>query len=792
MSILARKLLRTIKNTKGQFLAVVSVVALGITVFIGMTTAYYNLDRSKENFYQQNNFADYYFQVIRAPEQVTRQIQQIPGVIKATGRIQKDVPLLKDNEERATARLISFPLPMEREVNRLHLLEGRVFEKNPGQGRVEVLVDPQFAQANHLDFNDQIYIGAEGKRVPLTVVGTATSPEFVYPIKDAATLLPDPENFAIVMIPLNQMQQVFNQSGEINQVVINLSPGADEDAVKKQVETILEPYGNLASFPQEQQLSHAVLQAELDGLKAMSQFLPALFLAIAASIQFIMLGRIVKTQRLQIGIMKAVGYGSQQILFHYTGYALSVGIIGAVIGTILGILLATVASSAYALYFNLPETIGGVNIEAVVYGFLLSLGVSVLAGLIGCRGVLAIHPAESMRPEPPKGSGKILLERWSWLWKRLDPTWKMSLRTIGRNKVRFGVVLLGIIFAVGLLVVSFFMNDSIDYMLTQHYQEEQRYNYMIRFTSPVSEYELLNISRLDGVVQTEAIFELPVRIHFHGRDEEDLIVGLPQNVTLRQLTGDEGENIFLPEEGVLIGENLATKLGIEVGDVIRVETILGLGPTRWADVKVAGINRQLIGGGSFMEITQVNRLLREHLLASGAMLKIDPGKRGEIEKALNEMTAISSMLSREKELDNFVKNLDSMIYFVGIMVFFAVTLGFAIVYNSAVVSFGERKRELASLRVVGFSLKEVSALLWKEYFFQAFMGIIFGMPFGYLMALSMLKALNTDLYSLPLVIYPATYAFSAIGGAVFIAAALIFTMRSARDLDLVDVLKDRD
>ncbi|NMA14791.1 MAG: FtsX-like permease family protein, partial [Clostridia bacterium] len=513
---------------------------------------------------------------------------------------------------------------------------------------------------------------------------------------------------------------------------------------------------------------------------------------IAASIQFIMLGRIVKSQRLQIGIMKAVGYGSYQILFHYTGYAVTVGIIGAVLGTILGILLATVASSAYALYFNLPETIGGVNIEAVGYGFLLSLGVSVLAGLIACRGVLAIHPAESMRPEPPKGSGKVILERWSWLWKRLDPTWKMSLRTIGRNKMRFGVVLLGIIFAVGLLVVSFFMNDSIDYMLTKHYQEEQRYNYMIRFTAPVSEYELLNISRLDGVIKTEPVFELPVRIHFQGRDEEDLIVGLPQNVTLRHLTGHQGENISLPAEGVLIGENIAGKLGIEVGDIIRVETLLGLGPTHWVDVKVAGINRQLIGGGSFMEITQVNRLLREHLLASGAMLKIDPGKRGEIEKALNEMTAISSVLSREKELENFVKNLDSMVYFVGIMVFFAVTLGFAIVYNSAVISFGERKRELASLRVVGFSLKEVSALLWKEYFLQGVLGILFGLPFGYLMALSLIKALSTDLYTLPLVIYPATYAFSALGGAIFIAGALIFTVRGVRDLDLVDVLKDRD
>lgn len=791
MGVLTRKLLRTIWGTKGQFFAVVTVVTLGVTIFIAMSTALYNLEASKNLFYEQNRFADYYFHVVKAPEQVIRQIEQVPGVAQATGRIQVDIPLLQEGNQRATARLISYPLPLEGQVNRFQLLSGRLFVQDP-YGGVEILTDLQFAAANNLSLNDVVTVVADGKIVPLTVVGTATSPEFVYSIKDPATLIPDPKSFGILMIPLQQAQQLLNQIGEINQVVIRFTPGADEKRVVQRMEEILEPYGNLAAYPRDEQLSHAVLQAELDGLKVTSRFLPAIFFIVAGAIQFIMLGRMVKSQRLQIGVMKAMGYSSRQIMQHYTNYALAVGLLGAVFGTLLGVALASVISYAYGIYFNLPETISGLNTKATVYGFLLSLGVGGLSGVIASRGVTAIHPAEAMRPEVPKSSRKSIFEHWDWLWQRLEPTWKMSIRTIGRNRMRFTLVLLGITFAVGMLVVSLFFHNSIDYMVREHYEVEQRYNYLLRFTTPLKESELLNISRIDGVLQTEPLLEVPVKVHFAGRSEDDVLVGLAPESVLKKLFSTNGKPLQLPKEGLLINEKTANKLGIGVGDKVEIETLLGLGPSRHAEVTVVGVSRQLIGGGSYIPLFQVNRILGEEGLISGAMLKVDPGKVSEVEGVLNKMTAVASILSKQKEIDNFNTSLEATVYSVGIMILCAVLLGFAIVYNASVISFAERKRELASLRVLGFTIKEVSALLWKEYLLQSLCGIALGLPFGYLMALSFARSLSTDLFSLPVVVYPITYVFAALGGIAFVMIALRFAVRGVRKLDLVEILKNRD
>ncbi|ACV63638.1 protein of unknown function DUF214 [Desulfofarcimen acetoxidans DSM 771] len=792
MSVLSRKLCRTIINTRGQFLAVVAVVMVGICVYISMSTAYYNMSRSQEIFYEATNFADYYFQVVRAPGQIVKQIESIPGVTRVTGRIQKDVPLLKEGQQRATARLISYPLPMDNEVNRLDLQQGRLFEKYPQSGGIEILADPQFVKANNLSYGSMVDIVAEGKKVPLTLVGSAISPEFIINMKDAATLMPDPKTFGIIMLPQNQAEQILNLSEQINQVVLNLAPGADEKSVVEKVKAVLEPYGNLASYPRKNQLSHTVLQGELNNLQALARFMPAIFLGVAAAIQFIMLGRMLKAQRLQIGVMKALGYGSGQIMLHYTCYSLAVAFAGALLGTLTGVLLASVLSQVYTQYFNLPETIGSLNLKAILYGFILSLGVSLLAGLSAARAVISINPAESMRPEPPKGKGKIFLEDWAWLWNRLGATWKMSIRSLGRKWGRFAITLLGVVFAVALLVLSLFSNDSVNYLINKHFYQEQHYDLLVRFGTPVKEAELLNLSRLEGVIKTEAIFEIPVKLHFKGRSEDDSLQGLPAGLTLKELTDDTGKPLHLPEEGILISRRAADKLGAETGDVVEAETLLSLGPSHRVGLKVMGANRQLVGSASYISIEQANLILRERGLVTGAMLKVDPGRITLLEEELNEMTNVSSISSLRKELNNLNQNLDSMIYSMSVMVAFAVLLGFALVYNSSVISFAERKRELASLRVIGFTSGEVSGLLLKETLLQSILGVILGLPFGRLMTGWYIKAVSTDLFTLPVIVSPQTYFFSAMGGIFFIALAHLFAVRGIKKLDLSEVLKNRD
>ncbi|KFI36746.1 hypothetical protein HX99_01455, partial [Peptococcaceae bacterium SCADC1_2_3] len=297
---------------------------------------------------------------------------------------------------------------------------------------------------------------------------------------------------------------------------------------------------------------------------------------------------------------------------------------------------------------------------------------------------------------------------------------------------------------------------------------------------------------LDGVIKTEPLLEIPVKMHFNGRSEDELLQGLPAYLTLKKLIGDNEKHLKLPEEGILISQRTASKLGARVGDRVEVETLLGLGPTRRTGIKIMGINRQLVGSGSYIEINQANRLLEESGLVSGAMLKVDPGKVKLVEEELNEMTGVSSISSLQKELDNLNQNMDSMIYTISILIAFAVLLGFAIVYNSSVINFAERKRELASLRVTGFTTREVFGLLFKETLLQSLLGVFLGLPFGQMMTEWYVRALSTDLFTMQVVVYPRTYLFSAVGGIFFIMATHLFTVKGVRQLDLVDVLKEKD
>ena len=170
-------------------------------------------------------------------------------------------------------------------------------------------------------------------------------------------------------------------------------------------------------------------------------------------------------------------------------------VVGAILGIILGIALSSVISKTYAMFFNLPQEIGGINVKAIFFGLLSSLAAGAAAGLGASRGILALNPAESMRSEPPRVSGRIWLERWSRLWKRLDNYWRMSFRTVWRNGWRSFFAMIVVMFAAGMLIIAFFADDSMDHMLNRHFTLEKSYDYLVRFTELVKEYEIL-ISRV--------------------------------------------------------------------------------------------------------------------------------------------------------------------------------------------------------------------------------------------------------------------------------------------------------
>lgn len=792
MPVLAAKLLRTIRSTLGQFAASAIVVATGITAFVAMTAVSDNLIRSRDSFYRETEFADHFFHVVLAPEGILSRIEAVNGVLKATGRIQKDVPVLSGDDARTNLRLVGYPLPAEGELSRIMVLKGRLFEKYPEGGAVEVVLNPQFAKAHGLIPGDMLSIAAEGRRKTLSITGTAAGPEFVYAVKNAASLLEDPSSFGVAILPQNQIQQLLEMKGSINQILIRFVPGADEAGVVRDIEQILEPYGNLANYPRKDQLSDAVLSGELDQLRAFARFLPSVFLGVAVLMQFVFIGRMVQVQRGQIGLLKALGYGNGALLALYGGYALAASATGASAGTFLGYVLAQLLTRVYAAFFNLPRLDEAIHFRAAAVVFLATLVIGTAAGIWAARGVLVIRPAESMRPASPRPVRPMFFEKIPAFSKWLNLHWRMSLRSMGRNRFRAAVTTLGILFAVGLLVVSVFSRDSMDDLMVRHFEKEWRFDYLVRILDPVKESDLLSISRLPGVTEAEPIFELPVRFHFRGRSREDILFAMHPGSGLGRVITLDGREFDFPVEGLFLDWYAAGILGAETGDDIEVETILGLGPPRRTSVRVVGISRKAFGGASSTSLAVANRLLNEQGTASGMVLRVDGLSSGKFEDRLRDMINVLSVTDRLKEMAYLDKNLKYLYYSVGVMVIFSVILGFAIVFNASSLSFSERRRELASLRVLGFSIGEVASFLWKENLLLLAAGTILGLPFGKMLSEAYAAGVSTDLFTFEAVIYPLTYALAALGGGLFILVSWRLAVGGVRNLEPVETLKAKD
>lgn len=718
-------------------------------------------------------------------------MEAVPGVFKATGRIQKDVSILKKNNERATGRLTGYPLPMEDEVNRLVLLSGRPLEQALAD-KVGVLVDPQYASANQLTPGQDIDIIANGSKIVLTVIGTATSPEFVYPMKDASSLFPEPKRFGILMVSQKELQQILGMPGQINQILVDLIPGADEEKIKRQIEEILIPYGNIASYPRKDQSSHVLLQGELDGIQLVAHSLPFIFFLIAAGIQFIILTRLIRSQRLPIGVMKALGYSNSYIMWHYTAYGLLVSLAAVTLGIGLGIGFANVLNNLYAQFFNLPLITGGFDLRVIINSVIITSSVGIASGWLASRSVISIKPAEAMRSQPPLSGKSVPLESWPWLWKRLNTSWKMSLRSIIRNLPRFAVTVIGIISSVVLLVFACFTSDATDFLLNQNFNQINRYDYLVRFTEPIKHTEISNWNRWDEVQRMEPMLELPIKLRAGEKTEDELLVGLNPSNKLKRIYDKFGQEWQVPVEGVLISKRVADKMGLDVGDEVMVETTLGIGPSHKSHLTIVGEYEPMTGSGSYISLKTANRILREQEVVTAVMLKLDAPAMPAVVSRLEGIRGVNSVSSPVQEREALEQLMGTMVASIGVMILFAGLLSLAIIYNTSVMTFNERQRELASLRVLGYSQREIASLLRKETWIQAVIGIGLGLPVGKAAGAAFMASASTDLYSFAAIIYPRTYLITAVIALVFVWMGQQLSIRKIKNIDMAEVLKNRD
>jgi len=787
MKPMGKMLWRDLWHLRGQVLAAALVVACGVGLQVTMRSAYLSLEAAKTHYYESFRFADASSRLKRAPDGVADQIRAIPGVAEVRTRVVEDATLdVPGLTEPVTGRLVSIPEVQQPMINGIFLRRGRYIEAAHPD---EVLVSEVFAQANKLVPGDRIGAILNGRWRELTVVGIALSPEYVYEVGQGM-LFPDARRFGVVWMGQQAMAAAFNMEGAFNDVLLRLEQGAEKPEVLSRLDQMLLRYGGLSAYGREDQLSNRFLTDELSEIEISATFIPAIFMGVAIFLIYIILSRLVVMQRTQIGLLKAFGYANWRVALHYLEFALVAVLAGLLPGLILGAYLGREMTGLYADYYHFPQIVQVLSPRMILSTTAVSL-LGACAGAVGAaRQVTALAPAEAMRPESPANFRAGLLEQ-SGVARRLSSSMRMILRNLARRPWKAVLSVLGIGMAVGLMLVARFIFDVVDHMMYVQFNLVHRQDVTVTFHEPKGPAALYELQQLPGVLLAEPFRAVPVRLRHGHRSKQVQLDGLPEHGRLHRLVDSRLQVLQLPAEGMLLTRKLGHILGVRAGDTVTVEVLEGERQVR--EVPVAGLSDEQIGIGAYMDARALARLLGEDNLMSGAYLKVDPLHAGELYARLKRLPAVSGVAIRGAMMESVQEIINRTFKTVAfIEVLFAAIIVVGMVYNSVRIALSERGTELASLRVLGFTQREVGLLLLGEQALLTLCAIPIGLLIGYAMCAALVPLFDRELFRLPLVFGRMTFVYPGVATLIAALMSALLVTRRLKRLDLIAVLKTRE
>ncbi len=784
---LDRKLLRDLSRMKMQALAVGAVLACGVTVFVMATGLYSSLSGARDTYYDSRRMADLASGVVRAPDAVHQELANIPGVRAVETRI-SGVGLLDlpGRNEPVSARLVSLPPDREPRVNAIVIREGRL--PNPTRDR-EIMVNEAFAEANQLGLGTRLGALIYGKRREVVIVGIASSPEFIFAVAPGA-ILPEPQRFGVVWMGREALGRAFDRDGAFNDVAIRLESGANERQVINRVDNLLARHGGRGAFGRDRMLSAQFLADELTALKTMAAILPPFFLLVAVFLLNASLSRLVAAERSNIGLLKAFGYHNAAIAWHYAKFALAFALLGALLGMGFGRWVGGVVAEIYATVYRIPDlrfTAG----PAVYFGALLVAMLAAMAGAAqAVRRATTLAPATALAPPAPTGFGRLgaSVERAA---AKLDGKSRMVARRIARFPRRSATTVIGIALAMALLVTAQHFPLSMNRIVDVTFGVSQRMDVMVTFAESTDAAILKDLGRMPGVLAVEPLRSSEVILQAGARRQRNSIIGVPEDAKLNRVLDENLRPVAPRADGLTLSHTLATKLGVQPGDIVRIQATDGHQAV--AHLPVVAIVKPYLSAPAYLELSTLSRLLKEPDRVTAAYLLLDRRQRNAFSARAKETPTIMSV----SFIDNAAASMRKLLnegsgFFAYMFVVFSSLMAAGVAFSSARVTLAEQERDLATLRVLGFSRREASYVLLAELGALMLIALPLGVVLGRVISEWLMSQFETELFIFPYITSAAAYGQSALFIVVAVLVAALFVRRGVDQLDLVGVLKSRD
>ncbi len=724
--MLRRKLWRTAKVYKVQFISMILLIALGIGVFVGFNAEWVTIGADTGTFFKDCGFADYRIidedGISSADVDRIRDIEGVTGVSRFLS-VNADV--------KGTDNQLALTVTESGHTSGFVLMEGEEYDRWDADGFW--LMD-KYAELNGIKPGDSLTVTFEDMEFTGTVRGLIESAEYLICVRDESQVMPDFNTYGYVYASPAMLRKVLEHQ------IREEEPGLDEDIMsiavkeacdkafcqvnvnssmeKEEIQTAVDKVlgRSLLILTKDENVSYKESRGEMNEGKTMGAVLPVLFLAIAILTMITTMNRITISEKTQIGTLKALGFRDRRIIRHYTSYAVIISLAGSVLGMVLGYLLCRMVMSQDGMmgtYFVMPDWT--VHIPVWIWAIVLAIVMlTIFIGYLSVRDLLRGTAAETLRPYTPRHIHRLLLEGTA-LWRRMRFGTKWNLRDIFRHKSRSAMSFIGTFGCMLMLVASFGMNQTMDNFLDTFYDGTAVYATKIFMSSDADNKDAVSLAgKLDG--DYSASVSAKVGDKTVSADVYNITHGMYRFI-------DEDSNIIsLPEEGALICKRLARDFDVKAGDTVTIEPY---GTSESYEILISGIN------GSLTESISMTEEYAETLgLTDSEAYRINSVYTMTAKDQIGTSNKITSVQSKQDIIDSFDSFMKIFYFFIIVLIVASVLLCLIVLYNLGIMSYMERYREMATLKVLGFRNKAIGRLLISQNLWISVAGTLLGIPAG--------------------------------------------------------------
>ena len=756
-------MLRDIKANFAQFFSIMLLSLIAMWCYTGFQANVVGGNKARKNFENSSNFADGWIYGEDFSEEQADKIADISGIKDVQRRTEV---LGKADEKYNTAEMYCY-FQDDTKVTLPRTVEGADYDPQDTEG---LWLFSRFAETWGIKVGDRFTVHAMGLDIEKQVKGLIITPEYEFACASTDTDT-DFHNIGFAYLSQNALPEEMR----INNEIIFTCEGKALDHENDISEALDNNYAYLAdrnSIRGWYQLSDELSQHD-----SFSYIFSFVFVAIALLVIVTTMKRMIAQQRTQIGTLNALGMKKRKILLHYLGYSFVLSSVGCILGIILGILtFGRLMVNMFSSFYTLPDWQPGFSCKSIVVAAVLVI-ICTGSSYLSCKKILKIHPSEALRPAAAKTAKPCIFEKLPF-WKKLSFNVRYNLRDISRSKLRSFMGIFGTCMGMMIMELGLGAYDTVDYVRDWYFHDIQNYEYQVLLNDSCTPEQAEELKSETGgeLIAMEAI-SIAAKDHPNSDGIISCKLAVTEGEQLYCVSDKELDTTRINQGTVALTMKQAKKLGLSEGDKVYWKTATG---TEWNESKIGLISRH-------PNITGITMLREDYEAAGSNFRPVMLVSKNNCEKAADKeyVSAVHSMKDLIAAFDKMMEIMNLLVYF---MVIFSVLLIVIVLYNSGNLSFNEREKEFATLKVLGFKSGAIRRLLSTQNLWLSVIGVICGLPLGRVPLQAMMDS-NGDAIDWPCYISPITYIISAVFVmTVSILVSFLFSRRIKR-IDMVEVLK---